>query len=145
MRILVCGGRNYSKFPGHDATPDELDQYRAERDTVYRALYKLCDEFNLWHDPDQYGNTMPKDVVIISGMASGVDTTAVDWAMVNWTSLECFPAEWDKYGRSAGYIRNKQMLDKGKPDIVLAGPGGRGTANMIDIAEKAGVEVRRFE
>ncbi|MEM9912925.1 MAG: hypothetical protein AAF922_19365 [Pseudomonadota bacterium] len=44
-------------------------------------------------------------------------------------------------GRAAGPIRNKEMLDEGCPDLVVAFPGGRGTANMVKQAQAAGVEV----
>ena len=80
---------------------------------------------------------------IISGAAKGADTLAADWAAMNWAYLEEYPAQWDKYGRKAGPIRNKQMLDEGQPDLVIAFPGGHGTDNMCKQAEKAGVEVRR--
>ena len=65
---------------------------------------------------------------IISGMASGADTFAVEWAARFGFPLRAFPAEWDKHGRSAGPIRNQRMLDEGKPDLVVAFPGGKGTA-----------------
>jgi hypothetical protein len=41
----------------------------------------------------------------------------------------------------AGPIRKQQMLDEGKPDLVVAFPGGRGTAHMVRIARAAGIEV----
>ena len=47
--------------------------------------------------------------------------------------------------KSAGHIRNQVMLDKGKPDVVVAFPGGRGTADMVRRAEGAGIEVRRIK
>ena len=54
-----------------------------------------------------------------------------------------FPAEWDKYGVSAGPIRNQKMIDEGKPDLVFAFPGGRGTTDMIRRAAVAGIRVVR--
>lgn len=66
---------------------------------------------------------------------------AVDWAVINWCPFTEFPADWDKYGKSAGYIRNQQMLDEGCPDYVVAFPGGAGTNMMKRIASKAGVPV----
>lgn len=59
----------------------------------------------------------------------------------NFIRVEEYPADWARFGKSAGYLRNKQMLEEGKPDLVVAFPGGRGTANMIAIAMKAGVKV----
>ena len=52
-----------------------------------------------------------------------------------------FPAEWKKHGKAAGPIRNRKMLQDGKPDLVLAFPGGRGTANMVELATDAGIRV----
>jgi len=52
-----------------------------------------------------------------------------------------FPADWSRHGKSAGPIRNRQMLIEGRPDIVVAFPGGKGTANMIKQAVEAGVKV----
>ena len=52
-----------------------------------------------------------------------------------------FKAEWDKHGKGAGHIHNQQMIDEGKPDIVLAFPGNRGTADMIKRSKKAGLPV----
>jgi hypothetical protein len=79
--------------------------------------------------------------VIIHGAAPGADTLAGRWAELRRVPIESFPAEWEKHGRAAGPIRNAQMLAEGKPDLVVAFPGGRGTANMCKQARAAGVEV----
>jgi hypothetical protein len=50
-----------------------------------------------------------------------------------------------KHGRAARPIRNQRMLDEGKPDLVVAFPGGRGTTDMIRRAERAGVPVRQVQ
>ena len=63
-----------------------------------------------------------------------------EWARI---PVKEYPADWQKHGRAAGPIRNQQMLDEGKPDLVVAFDGGRGTADMIARAEKAGVRVVR--
>ena len=78
---------------------------------------------------------------LIEGGASGADATAADWALLFNVPSRRFNADWSAHGRAAGPIRNRQMLEEGKPDIVVAFPGGRGTANMIKQARKAGVEV----
>lgn len=95
-------------------------------------------------EEDEYGNFL-YDVVVIHGDAKGADTMADSWAVVNWCEIQSYPADWDKYGKRAGYLRNMQMLVEGKPDLVVAFPGGRGTANMIKLAEEAGVEVIKVE
>lgn len=92
-----------------------------------------------WLDKfDMYG---PNLDVIIEGGARGADTGARNWAKKCSKELLTFPADWNTYGKAAGYIRNKQMLDEGKPNLVIAFPGGKGTAMMIKIAKEANVEV----
>lgn len=78
---------------------------------------------------------------IIHGAARGADSLGGRYATEHDILSSEFPALWDKYGRAAGPIRNKQMLTEAKPDLVVAFPGGRGTANMVKQAEKAGVSV----
>lgn len=80
---------------------------------------------------------------VIEGGASGADKAAAKWAYYNEVPNRCFPADWKAHGRAAGPIRNKQMLEVGKPDVVIAFPGGKGTENMVKQAEKAGVKVIR--
>lgn len=78
---------------------------------------------------------------IIQGGAAGADAMARDWC-VKWKyTYEHFPADWKTHGRAAGPIRNQQMIDEGKPDLVVAFPGGRGTADMVRRARAAGIEV----
>src|SRR5690606_23679369 len=79
--------------------------------------------------------------VIIHGAASGADTLAELWAEKMALGRHRFPAQWDKYGKAAGPIRNQAMIDKGKPQFVIAFPGGRGTADMIRRAREAGIDV----
>lgn len=74
-------------------------------------------------------------------MARGADSLAVQWARGYKITVEAYPARWSVYGKKAGYIRNKEMLDEGKPDLVVAFPGGKGTSMMIELARKAGVRV----
>jgi len=76
------------------------------------------------------------------GMARGADMLAWQWAHDFGIPTCEFPADWDRHRRSAGTIRNEQMLREGKPDLVIAFPGGRGTAHMVRIAKAAGVPVR---
>lgn len=68
---------------------------------------------------------------IIEGEATGADTGAALYAEECQIPLVAFPADWSRYGKAAGHIRNKQMIDEGKPDYAIAFPGGKGTANMV--------------
>lgn len=96
----------------------------------YELLYTTLDLIT-------YGQN---DVIIIEGDARGADKMAGQWAKERGHRLEVFPAEWGKFGNRAGPIRNQQMLNEG-PDLVIAFPGGRGTAHMVGISKKAGVKV----
>jgi hypothetical protein len=78
---------------------------------------------------------------IIHGAAPGADSLAGQWALLRDVAQQAFPADWNKHGRAAGPKRNAQMLAEGKPDVVIAFPGERGTRNMIDQARAAGVPV----
>ncbi len=117
MRVLVCGGRDFgsSNFGESAFVFDYLEQFFSDKDRT--------------------------SVIIISGCAQGVDTIAINWAHMNYVACFKFPADWPYLGKKAGYVRNKRMLEDGKPDLVIAFPGGKGTAMMVDLALKAGVEV----
>jgi len=78
---------------------------------------------------------------VISGCARGADTLGESWASANGIPVEKYPALWDVHGRGAGPIRNQLMLDDGKPDGVVAFPGGSGTADMVGRAKAADVWV----
>ena len=91
---------------------------------------------------------LPIGATIIHGAAKGADSIAGIIGVRLGLSVKVYPAQWEQFGRAAGPIRNKWMLDAG-PDLVLAFHSdirqSKGTANMIAIAKKAGVEVRLFE
>jgi len=80
---------------------------------------------------------------VISGKARGADKLGEQWANLVGAVVEPYPADWEKHGKAAGPIRNKQMLDEGKPDLVVVFPGGVGSNHMATIAKKKGVEVIR--
>lgn len=100
-----------------------------------------------YKDADRFGVVLNKlhDAVgislIIQGGAKGADDLAYAWANLNGVEQQQFDADWENQGSFAGPARNKRMLDEGKPDLVIAFPGGRGTADMIRKARRAGVEV----
>ncbi len=82
-----------------------------------------------------------KGAVVIHGAARGADTLAEEWALKHGKGVHRFPANWQRDGKAAGPIRNQAMLDKGRPDMVIAFPGGRGTADMVRRAKAAGLKV----
>lgn len=84
---------------------------------------------------------VPRPTRIIAGGAPGADALAADWAGYRGVPKYIFHADWEKHGKAAGPIRNQEMLDDGRPNLVLAFPGGRGTADMVRRAKAAGVPV----
>lgn len=80
---------------------------------------------------------------LIQGGATGADHLANEWAKTKPIKRYVCKAEWDKHGDAAGPLRNARMLEW-KPDVVVAFPGGRGTADMVRRARHAGIEVREF-
>lgn len=112
-RVLVCGGQYFTDRRMFDTAM--LNLYR-------RAHVGLIE-------------------VIIHGAAPGADTMAHKWCKRMHVPEKACPADWEGFGRGAGYVRNKAMLIHEKPTLVVAFPGGKGTANMVDIAQRAGVPV----
>ncbi|MBA2348784.1 MAG: DUF2493 domain-containing protein [Solirubrobacterales bacterium] len=109
MRVLVCGGRDYTNATNVNSWLDSL--------SVHQEV-----------------------TTVIHGGATGADELADQWAKTHGVAVNKFQADWSKHGKAAGPIRNAQMLDEGKPDVVLAFPGGRGTADMVRKARTAGIE-----
>lgn len=93
-------------------------------------LFEILDRLHATH-----GFTL-----LIHGDASGADRLAGEWGAARGVAVEAHPADWKKHGRAAGPIRNQKMLEE-NPELVVAFPGGRGTADMVTKAKRAGVEV----
>lgn len=78
--------------------------------------------------------------MVIHGGAKGADYLAGCWASRNGIHQAVVPALWETHGKAAGMIRNRAMLTL-QPDMVVAFPGGTGTAGMVNEARRAGVVV----
>lgn len=104
---------------------------------------EYTDRGHIFHYLDAFHAHTPVSV-LIHGAARGADRIARNWAASRLVHTLPFPADWEQYGKAAGPIRNKQMLDEGKPDAVLAFPlpGSKGTHNMIYQAVEAGVPTK---
>ena len=115
MKVLVCGGRNYGlRDP-------------KTRVFMFRTLSAL-------HERHRF-------TAVIEGGAPGADASAATFAKMNEIPVMTFKADWNNFGRAAGPIRNRRMLVEGKPELVIAFPGGKGTADMMFWAKEAGVKV----
>lgn len=79
---------------------------------------------------------------VVCGCAKGADTLGRDWAEDKDIPVELFPADWDKHGKAAGYIRNKQMAEYATHLIAFWDGESRGTKHMIDLAKEYGLEIR---
>jgi hypothetical protein len=78
---------------------------------------------------------------IVSGMAPGVDTLAIQYANENNLPLKEFYAQWHLFGRSAGPRRNRQMAEYGDALLAIWDGESRGTKNMIEEATKRNLQV----
>lgn len=85
-----------------------------------------------------------KPSAVIQGGASGADARAREWARYHDIPCVTFEADWRTHGKAAGPIRNQRMIDEGKPDMVLAFPGGRGTADMVRRAMAAKIPLTQW-
>ena len=143
MRVLIFGGREFADLKRFAKGTPEHEAKRVEWRSAMDYLNKLTIEVFAHTEEDEYGNYLP-DITIISGCAKGADQLGIDFAVVNWTALEEFPAQWDLHGKAAGHIRNQQMLDSGI-DLAVQFPGGKGTADMRRRLDKTGVKVYDFQ
>ncbi len=119
FRVLVTGGRAY---------PD--------REAVFARL-AACRE-----GATEWGLTL---IVIHGACPTGADHWAEVWRRRECVEVRRFPAQWGRLGLSAGPRRNQQMVSEGQPDLVLAFPGNRGTADTVRRASAAGVLVAHLE
>jgi predicted polyphosphate/ATP-dependent NAD kinase len=98
-----------------------------------KAVYAALDHLN------------PQPKAVIHGGANGADRIADDWADDRGITTIAYHADWTKHGKAAGPIRNALMLAESKPDLVLAFPGGNGTADMVARAKAANVPVLQVD
>ena len=106
MKIIIAGSRN-------------INNYELIKETMDNIL-----------------KTLNIPITIISGGANGVDKLGERYALEKHLGLTVYPADWDTYGKSAGYIRNEQMANVGNMLVAFWDGKSKGTKHMIDLAEK---------
>lgn len=120
MRVLVCGPRHFIDVPKLWRALDALDM---ETESGIRLVIDGASDD-------------------VTGPYIGADYWGHQWACAHLRPTWRFHAEWKKFGRPAGPIRNTRMLKEAKPDVCMAAPGGGpGTADMVKQARAAGVRV----
>lgn len=82
------------------------------------------------------------EVEIVSGTARGADQLGERYAAARGFALKRFPADWDTYGKSAGYRRNAEMAEYADAAVVFWDGKSKGSKHMIDLARAKGLEVR---
>lgn len=82
------------------------------------------------------------EVEVVSGTANGADRLGERYATEKGFKIARFPADWDAFGKSAGYIRNKEMARYGDALVAFWDGSSKGTSSMIALATEMGLKVR---
>ena len=122
LRVIIAGSRDFDDFPKlMNSSNGILSEIINKRDDLGK-------------------------VRIINGTARGADKLGEQFAKIAGYELSKFPADWDRLGKRAGYVRNAEMAKFAVEDdnygVLIAFWDGRskGTKHMIDLAEKYGLE-----
>ena len=107
MKLMICGSRSI---------------YNAS--LIFSEINKCVQENNF------------QDITVIEGEAKGVDTVARLWAERYSHSIESYPADWNKYGKAAGYIRNEIMVKACDFCLILWDGNSKGTKHDINLCKK---------
>ncbi|MDJ0637171.1 MAG: DUF2493 domain-containing protein [Xenococcaceae cyanobacterium MO_188.B29] len=113
LKIIVAGSRDFTNYP---FLKQKLDFY--------------CQRYS------------PSQIEIVSGAARGADRLGEKYAQDRNLSLKKFPADWNKYGRGAGYRRNEQMAEYATHAVVFWDGKSKGSQHMIQIAQEQNLNLR---
>ena len=119
LHILICGGRHFDN---------------------YKLLESIVINYLIQHE------IKDKNIEIISGHCPGADLLGEKYSKEHNTALKIFPAQWKRYGKAAGPLRNKEMIEylssfDNKLVIAFIGPNSKGTRNTIALARKLKIDV----
>lgn len=78
---------------------------------------------------------------IVSGGAAGIDSAAIQYAKKEGIPVSIFNANWDKYGKAAGPIRNSEMAKYADALVLIYDGSSRGSVNMLDQARREGLKI----
>ena len=113
MKLIIAGSRNY-----HDCVVYEL---------IHTTISKL--------------NETNQVKELVTGCAKGVDAFAEKYGRRYNIPIVKFPADWEKYGKAAGPIRNKQMAIYADALLLIWDGESRGSANMLKNAKEQGLKI----
>lgn len=113
-RIIVCGGRDFDDY-GY----------------LEKCLNGVIAEVGC-------------DVVIVCGKAKGADTLGERYGKSHDLPIDCYPADWERYGKSAGFRRNLVMLDNADMVVAFWDGKSKGTQHTITVGRNRGLDVRVF-
>ena len=131
IRVVIAGSRDFNDYKYLEAK-------------CHKVFYTLAKTYFIFsgHIKEDVPN-----MEIVSGAARGADTLGERFAKEYNIKVKRFPADWDAFGKSAGYIRNKQMAEYAMADdstgVLIAFWDGesKGTQHMINLATKNGLKV----
>ena len=112
FRVIVAGSRDF-------------DNYEFLAQKMDKLLQNITDE-----------------IAVVCGEARGADTLGKKYALERGYHVYSYPAEWDTYGKRAGYMRNVTMAENADALVAFWDGESRGTKHMIDIAKQYGLSVR---
>lgn len=100
------------------------------------------DDYNLLVEKCNKYLSLQSDIEIVSGNANGADKLGEKYAKECNYKVKLFPADWNKFNKSAGYIRNKEMAEYSDCLIAFWNGISKGTKHMIDLAKERKLKVR---
>ena len=109
---------------------------------IKRVVIAGCRDYNNYDEAKKYIDfciseiRKVNEIIIISGGAKGADTLGERYAEENGFKVEKYPADWKRYGKSAGPLRNKQMAEISDYVICFWDEKSQGTKSMISYARK---------
>ena len=121
MKLLIAGSRTLCP------SVEEIDKHLAE----WRKLFTKAG-IPWWQEID----------VLVSGGARGVDAHGEQWAREKGILIERHPADWKRWGRRAGYVRNRTMAESCALGLIFWDGKSAGTGNMIDLLGEVGRPAR---
>ena len=110
FKVIIAGGRDFNNY---ELLKAQCDYYLSDVDAA--------------------------EVVLVSGAAIRADNLGGQYARHRGYKIDSHPADWDKYGKSAGYRRNKEMVDIASAAICFWDGKSKGTKHTIDLCKEKGI------